>query len=258
MCAGRVKRCHGLRLVLLVTVVHIPAADAKSGSQENVILIVAVISFIFLTSLAYFTVSCGYYYCVYKNQITGKESGSREDIVHPNLSVSVSSYGVSVLDGNDGPDKTVMGDRTLHDNSHPELQDARLQKGLSRQEKREEGKAPLREGLGPSDLDPEVLHQPVHVEVIDYGTSRADSGAESAPPMPQLRPRQPPGYAKSTSPNLESVLGEAQDPTRCCTVWDMCSSGWSPSEGLPPASAIPGPPSEPRAPLTIPRGRLQL
>lgn len=258
MLAGRIKRSSGLRLVLLVAVIRIQAADAKAGKDENVILIVAVVGFIFLTSLAYFTVSCGYYHCVYKAQLSGAESAAKEEMIHPNLSVSASSSSAHGAETNDGPEKTVIGERSLPvDTSNMDtIPLSQLPHEGGCDECRVHDK-----GLGPSDLDlPEVLHQPVGAELVpsaETGESRGDSGAENAPPMPRPRP----GYTKSKSssnPQLESVLNEAQDKSGCCTVWDMCSPGWSQAEGLPPAGAMAGPPSAPRAPASMPKGRLRL
>lgn len=264
------KRSGGLRLVLLVTVVRIQTAEAQANTQQDVILIVAVVSFIFLTSLAYFTVTCAYYHCVYKSQLSGcgagKDKSAEDDLTHPNISVSASSssqHGVepSGQDGLDVLQKTVIGERTLPvDTSQV---DPVAPSHLPHEGSCDECCHHER-GLGPSDLDlPEVLQQPVGAELAscaDTGESRGDSGAENAPPMPQIRPRPPPGYSKSLSnPQLETMLNEAQDPmSGCCTVWDMCSPGWSLAEGLPPASAVAGPPSAPRAPTSMPKGRLRL
>jgi hypothetical protein len=267
MCAGRGKRCRGLRLILLVAVVRIQAAEATTGSDKNVVLIIAVVGFIFLTSLVYVTVSCGYYHCVYKTQLVGKEAAAKEDIIHPTVSATSSSERGATpysSEGAERPEKSVENrNRSLpvgkSEVEHLPANDLLQQEGCDEHSAHERG-------LGPSDLDlPEVLHPEgagtaLEPDVADNLETRTDSGAENVPPIAQIR-RPPPGiaYAKSSSSlQLENThLNEAQD-IRCCTVFDMCSPSWSLGEGLPPATAMAGPPSAPRAPAAMPRGRLQL
>jgi len=271
MLEGRALQPTGVYFGLLVVVLRVPCAAAKGSSDANVILFVGVMSFIFLISAIYVAVSCGYYHlviraaqrledtvpadaeeegCGWSNRgsssslqdemtkripstIEGADAAVKIDSPSKSLDLMASGKVGSLDDGHLGDpvaaaqDLSVSCDRCAHEH-----------------------------GLDPADLDfPEGL-APAGVE-IDPGSP---DGAVSAA-LRQRPPAQSAGFMNLSNSQEVTILTEGPGPVpRCCTVFDWCSTG-SPrleSQGVPPASPMAGPPGSPRAPASVPKGRLRL
>lgn len=260
MVAGRTLQAGGLRLVLLVTVVRWRCAAAGDGtSQENVLLLVGIIAFIVFASIIYVAVSCGYYHCVLRphqkcsssecsgttarseQSPTAKDSGELRIEGIDEVPVALESY-------SQGGNLKLPADGGSLDDTHP--------KDLAEAAREASDEYVAREhshGLGPADLDlPEGL-TPTGVEIGPV--------AEVADTARNLRQRpQAPGFLKlppvSPSQDINSIVSEAPPVSRCCSVLDWCSA--TSSQGLPAAGPVAGPPGAPRAPCSIPKGRLCL
>lgn len=255
MIEGRALQPSGLRFGLLVVVLQVPCAVAKGSSDANVILFAGVMSFIFLISAIYVAVSCGYYHLVFRAaqrlEDTVPADAEEEVCGWSDRGSSASSQEEttkripSTLEGADAAVKMDSSSKSLDlmaSGKVGSLDDGHLGDPVV--------------GLDPADLDfPEGL-APAGVE-IDPGSPDAAGPAA----LRQRPPVQSAGFMNLSNSQEVTILTEGPGPApRCCTVFDWCSTG-SPrleSQGVPPASPMAGPPGSPRAPASVPKGRLRL
>jgi len=248
--AGRHLLPGRLRFFSLFTLVRIQCADAKGSSEQNVILFIGIVSFIVFASALYVAVTCGYYHIILRHQRENAVTVEAATVTVPQSPVG----GIDKLvreAANNGAPEAVGKAKNLECSKEPTKASKDFSASCS-----DDCSHP--HGLGLADVElPEVL---------------APAGSEIAPvfqgasPARPLRPRPPApgcqaaGFLKmSGSRDLDSVIAEVQglqDVPRCCTVWDWCST--SSPQGLPPAGAAAGPPTAPRAPNSMPKGRLRL
>jgi hypothetical protein len=243
MPPGRIELAVGNRLVLLITVVHVQCAYGKDGTA-NVVLIVGIVCCIFLMTLTFVTVNIVYYHCVHKKSLA-EDAAPIED--KPDRPASKKEGGESEkATDRANNDPEVIGETKLAVGaSHLDASDTARQ-GLN---------FDFRAGQGVS-----IVPEAGGVGELTDGTSADVAQLRARAPQHQLKP----GIAKLTNaPSKDSMLSgsEVHGPaSRCCAVWDWCSPGATKEGGLPPAvaTAVEGPPNEPRPPASMPRGKLQL